>query len=388
MAALELDPVFVKALGFLRSRSKDSTEQLKVMLDEALAETGHGRFSKQDSESGKKSGAKQKEEKAPTPCIKLAATEGSRKEAERRAEKRAGEKLKSDSSDSFDPPSSKRLRSERQRKPVIEDDEDDDDDTEEDNDNEEVEEEEEESLGTEDSSHGDSNPGDSNHGSTDADDFAVEMGLACIVCKQLEVSAGNQLIECQECHSLYHQLCHKPPASEADPNDPRLVWYCSRCTRNMKKQATKKVKNSSSTSHVARESSTKEVEVKADSEVLNIFKRAEPKSTTASTSTGTASKTPYTGLASFAANLTGRSSANSKAAAASSRPPGITGKPGSKVSPVPSPVNKTTPATSAKSQPSTAKAGSGHAGKNLPQASTASAMKRLQQMKKKASSKR
>ena len=46
MTALELDPVFVKALGFLRSRSKESTDQLKALLDEALAGTGRSRFPK------------------------------------------------------------------------------------------------------------------------------------------------------------------------------------------------------------------------------------------------------------------------------------------------------------------------------------------------------
>ena len=25
------------------------------------------------------------------------------------------------------------------------------------------------------------------------------------------VGSGNQLVECQECHSLYHQECHAPP---------------------------------------------------------------------------------------------------------------------------------------------------------------------------------
>ena len=111
--------------------------------------------------------------------------------------------LKTNTSDSLDPPQSKRSRFEKQSKPVIDDDEDED---KEDEDNEEGE---GESADTEDSSKddtGDSNHGDSNHGSTDADDFALELGLACIVCKQIEVSAGNQLIECQECHSLYHQV--------------------------------------------------------------------------------------------------------------------------------------------------------------------------------------
>ena len=43
-------------------------------------------------------------------------------------------------------------------------------------------------------------------GSTDADDFALELGLACVVCKKMDVAAGNNLIECQECHNLYHQV--------------------------------------------------------------------------------------------------------------------------------------------------------------------------------------
>lgn len=34
---MELDPIFLKALGFLRSKSKDSAEKLKALLDESLA---------------------------------------------------------------------------------------------------------------------------------------------------------------------------------------------------------------------------------------------------------------------------------------------------------------------------------------------------------------
>lgn len=46
---------------------------------------------------------------------------------------------------------------------------------------------------------------------------------------------GNQLVECQECHNLYHQDCHKPQVTDKEVNDPRLVWYCARCTRQMKR---------------------------------------------------------------------------------------------------------------------------------------------------------
>ena len=46
----------------------------------------------------------------------------------------------------------------------------------------------------------------------------------------------NRLVECQECHQLYHQECHKPPVTDQDVNDPRLVWYCAKCANKLKKQ--------------------------------------------------------------------------------------------------------------------------------------------------------
>lgn len=57
--------------------------------------------------------------------------------------------------------------------------------------------------------------------------------LHCL--RQMTVTMGNQLVECQECHNLYHQDCHKPQVTDKDVNDPRLVWYCARCTRQMKR---------------------------------------------------------------------------------------------------------------------------------------------------------
>lgn len=56
-----------------------------------------------------------------------------------------------------------------------------------------------------------------------------------MVCKQIEITNNNQLFECQDCLCLYHQECHKPPITKKDINDPRLVWYCSKCSKNMKK---------------------------------------------------------------------------------------------------------------------------------------------------------
>lgn len=111
-------------------------------------------------------------------------------------------------------------------------------------------------------------PNISDYDETNADDFAMEMGLACVVCRyiliklgyppnmhfhvhtltcccahhfqrQMTVTMGNQLVECQECHNLYHQDCHKPQVTDKEVNDPRLVWYCARCTRQMKRMVRK-----------------------------------------------------------------------------------------------------------------------------------------------------
>lgn len=49
-------------------------------------------------------------------------------------------------------------------------------------------------------------------------------------------SADNCLIECHECHNYYHQICHKPPMTNKDIHDPRFLWYCTQCSRRMKKE--------------------------------------------------------------------------------------------------------------------------------------------------------
>lgn len=50
-------------------------------------------------------------------------------------------------------------------------------------------------------------------------------------------SDGNRLVECQECHGLYHQECHQPPINETEipVNDPRLAWYCAACKKKLNK---------------------------------------------------------------------------------------------------------------------------------------------------------
>ncbi|XP_046668427.1 integrator complex subunit 12 [Homalodisca vitripennis] len=76
---------------------------------------------------------------------------------------------------------------------------------------------------------------------SDSDDgVALEIlddDLACVVCRGMAVGAGNNLVECLECHSLYHQECHNPPITQ-DVNDPRFVWYCANCTKTLNKVGT------------------------------------------------------------------------------------------------------------------------------------------------------
>ncbi|XP_046623283.1 integrator complex subunit 12-like [Neodiprion virginianus] len=67
------------------------------------------------------------------------------------------------------------------------------------------------------------------------DTFALEIledDLTCVICKGMDVGARNRLVECVECHSLYHQECHTPHILDTQIDDPRLVWYCSSCSKS------------------------------------------------------------------------------------------------------------------------------------------------------------
>ncbi|XP_014488767.1 PREDICTED: integrator complex subunit 12 [Dinoponera quadriceps] len=62
----------------------------------------------------------------------------------------------------------------------------------------------------------------------------LEDDLTCVICKGMDVGARNRLVECLECHSLYHQECHTPHILDAqiDALMPKNVWYCSNCTKS------------------------------------------------------------------------------------------------------------------------------------------------------------
>ncbi|KAF3687746.1 Integrator complex subunit 12 [Channa argus] len=152
-------------------------------------------------------------------------------------------------------------------------------------------------------------PNINDYDETNADDFAMEMGLACVVCRQMTVTMGNQLVECQECHNLYHQDCHKPQVTDKEVNDPRLVWYCARCTRQMKRMAQKPPQKpspgSASSVPVVKDTLVKKTELKSKPDTASTFqafKRTEVKaSTTAANPTTSGSSTSGSGLTGWAA---------------------------------------------------------------------------------------
>ncbi|GFW38469.1 integrator complex subunit 12 [Trichonephila clavipes] len=187
MTSPELDPLFVKGLRLLHSKAKDSTEQLKQLLDDVIAQT------KQSSHSKERIYTSIKMEGDSKIHIKKTLREASdssnfsskisSEERDRKAEKRQLEKLKQENIEveakipKLEPPQGySYYPSSPPDLPTLD---------------QYVTKKEEES--------------DSSEENADADDFAMEMGLACVICKSLDVTQGNQLIECQECHNLYHQ---------------------------------------------------------------------------------------------------------------------------------------------------------------------------------------
>ncbi|KAJ8923607.1 hypothetical protein NQ315_010186 [Exocentrus adspersus] len=89
-------------------------------------------------------------------------------------------------------------------------------------------------------------------GSNSDDELELDLlkeDLMCIICNGMDVGARNRLLECSDCHSLYHQECHKPGVTE----DSFENWVCYNC-----KEASKKLKlaNGSNTTTVPISSSS------------------------------------------------------------------------------------------------------------------------------------
>ncbi|KAL5283602.1 INTS12 family protein [Megaselia abdita] len=59
--------------------------------------------------------------------------------------------------------------------------------------------------------------------------------LNCIICDSMMYSATNRLMECAECHSLYHQQCHTPNIEDDLVQDS---WVCSNCKEKLAQSKT------------------------------------------------------------------------------------------------------------------------------------------------------
>ncbi|XP_038611067.1 integrator complex subunit 12 [Tachyglossus aculeatus] len=307
---LELDLVFLKALGFLHSKSKDSAEKLKALLDESLARgiDSSYRPAQKEVEQPKVSISKPislKQEPKTSSALPSGGNNGkpsTAEKAKKEVEKRPPEKIKIDISEGVDIPKKPRLE-----KPEVHS-----------------------SPITVQTSKDLSMPDLSSFDETSADDFAMEMGLACVVCRQMTVTSGNQLVECQECHNLYHQDCHKPQVTDKEVNDPRLVWYCARCTRQMKRMAQKTQKPPQkpapavvSVAPAVKDPLVKKPEGKLKQETTFLaFKRTEVKASAAvsgassCTSVSSSAASGLTGWAAFAAKTSSAGPSTAKLSAA------------------------------------------------------------------------
>ncbi|XP_038160648.1 integrator complex subunit 12 isoform X1 [Cyprinodon tularosa] len=283
--SLELDPIFLKGLSYLHSKSKDSAEKLKALLDESLARGSDSSYRslQKEVEVSKVSVSKSKQDSkssGSSVAISGGSSKSSSEKSKKEVEKRPSEKQVRVDLSEVDPPKKPRLEKQESRSSPI-------------------------TVQTS----KDLLPNISDYDETNADDFAMEMGLACVVCRQMTVTMGNQLVECQECHNLYHQECHRPQVTDKEVNDPRLVWYCARCTRQMKRMAQKPPQKpspvSASSAPVVKDTVVKKADPKLKTDTASTFqafKRTEVKTpATLANPTSSSSSSPGSGLTGWAA---------------------------------------------------------------------------------------
>uniref|UniRef100_A0A1D5QJ06 Integrator complex subunit 12 n=1 Tax=Macaca mulatta TaxID=9544 RepID=A0A1D5QJ06_MACMU len=274
---LELDPIFLKALGFLHSKSKDSAEKLKALLDESLARgiDSSYRPSQKDVEPPKISSTKNisiKQEPKISSSLpsgnnngKVLTTEKVKKEAE----KRPADKMKSDITEGVDIPKKPRLeKPETQSSPIT-------------------------VQTSKDLAMADL----SSFEETSADDFAMEMGLACVHIYSL---SSQYFFKCSTA-----QKTQKPPQKPA----PAVV----------------------SVTPAVKDPLVKKPETKLKQETTFLaFKRTEVKTSTVisgNSSSASVSSSVTSGLTGWAAFAAKTSSAGPSTAKLSSTTQNSTGKP-------------------------------------------------------------
>ncbi|XP_014223067.1 integrator complex subunit 12 isoform X2 [Trichogramma pretiosum] len=83
--------------------------------------------------------------------------------------------------------------------------------------------------------------------------------VACVVCKGMDVGAKNRLVECVKCGSLYHQECHTPAITDLQVDTHPVEWYCYNCVKPtpvLKEKVSPKSSESKSSKYVDKYKST------------------------------------------------------------------------------------------------------------------------------------
>ncbi|NP_001135859.1 integrator complex subunit 12 [Nasonia vitripennis] len=168
MTSLELDPQFLQALRLLHSTNRDSIEQLRSLLDEAikqkygaakmLSNTLHKKYSMEEPLSDQSS--------------------------------TSSKKSKSSSS-------SKHSKSSKNNSPIT------------------VQHE---------------IPQDPLASDDNLADILED--VACVICKGMDYGAKNRLVECNKCGAMYHQECHTPPVLDTQIDTTPVERYCYSCTKS------------------------------------------------------------------------------------------------------------------------------------------------------------
>lgn len=138
--------------------------------------------------------------------------------------------------------------------------------------------------------------------------------LACVICGVMVVKAGNRLIECAECHSLYHQECHKPHISDDDANEQEYSWCCSDCKNKL--MMTKTPTTTSSPEKSSSSSSSYDKHYSKSYEHSSSSSKSKSSSSKLSSSSG--SKSPFSNLLSASTSSSGIGSSSSSKSSSSS----------------------------------------------------------------------
>ncbi|XP_065157583.1 integrator complex subunit 12-like [Atheta coriaria] len=79
-------------------------------------------------------------------------------------------------------------------------------------------------------------------------DLLLKEDLACVICQGMDVGARNRLLECSDCHALYHQECHQPSVTQQEADN---AWVCASCKEIRKAKKSPTHSSSSSSTHIS-----------------------------------------------------------------------------------------------------------------------------------------